>query len=178
MTNPNPDPTATELAAVRERFIAQWGVMGAAWGVNRTMAQIHALLMIAPEPLGTDAVMEALAISRGNANTNLRELVGWGLLRIVLRKGERREYFEAEKDPWKIFCIVARERQRREIEPALATLRVCGAQTAKLKGTEAEAFHAMMRSLEEFVGLAATLMEKISRRERSKIVPLVLKALR
>jgi DNA-binding transcriptional regulator GbsR (MarR family) len=177
--NLNPsESTEAELRAVRDRFINQWGVMGAAWGVNRTMAQIHALLMVAPEPLSTDAVMEALLISRGNANTNLRELVGWGLLRVVLRKGDRKEYFEAEKDPWKIFCIVARERQRREIEPAVVMLRECAERTATLKGTDAEAFHGMIQSLAEFVGLAAATMEKVARRERSKIVPLILKALR
>ena len=178
MNPTTPEPADTELREARDRFIAQWGVMGAAWGINRTMAQIHALLMAAPAPISTDEAMAALLISRGNANTNLRELVGWGLVRVVLRKGDRKEYFEAEKDPWKIFCIVTRERQRREIEPAAQVLRECAERTAKLKGPEAEAFHGMMQALGEFVSLTAATMEKISRRERSKIVPLLLKALR
>jgi len=174
-TTVQPSP---ELLAARERFLTHWGAMGAAWGINRTMAQIHALLLAASAPLATDAIMEALRISRGNANTNLRELVGWGLVRVVLRMGERKESFEAEKDVWKIFCTIVRERQRREIDPALAVLRECAERTAKLKGPEAESFHALMRSLGDFVGQAAFAMEKVSRSERSKIVPFLLKTLR
>jgi len=170
--------TAAELRAARDRFIAQWGAMGTAWGINRTMAQIHALLLTATVPLTTDDIMESLIISRGNANTNQRDLIGWGLIRVVLRKGDRKEYFEAEKDVWKIFCTIARERQRREIDPALAVVRECAAQTAKLKGPEAEAFHGMMRSLSEFIGLSAGAMDKISRSERSKIAPYLLKLMR
>ena len=91
------------LEDVREEFVAQWGVMGAQWGINRTMAQIHALLMTAAEAMSTDEVMEYLEISRGNAHTNLKDLVGWGLIRIITKKGERKEFFEAEKDVWEMF---------------------------------------------------------------------------
>src|SRR5688500_8989202 len=93
---------AAQLAAARDEFVMQWGAIGSAWGINRTMAQIHALLMVTPHALSTDEVMEELKISRGNAHTNLRELVGWGLVRSVVRKGERKEYFEAEKEVWKM----------------------------------------------------------------------------
>src|SRR5579862_1600088 len=96
------------LAAARDEFVSQWGAMGSAWGINRTMAQIHALLLVTPQPLSTDEIMADLKVSRGNAHGNLRELVSWGLIRGVVRKGERKEYFEAEKDVWKMFCIVAR----------------------------------------------------------------------
>ncbi len=98
------------------------------------MAQIHALLIVTPNALTTDEVMEELKISRGNAHQNLRDLVGWGLVRSVIRKGERKEYFEAEKDVWRMFCIVARERKRREIEPVLKALRACEEQTRNLRG--------------------------------------------
>ena len=101
---------AAKLKETRDRFIAQWGVMGTQWGINRTMAQIHALLMTTPEPMSTDQVMEELHISRGNAHTNLKELVNWGLLRIVTRKGERKEFFEAELDVWEIFRRIVLER--------------------------------------------------------------------
>ena len=104
---------AAILKQARDEFVAQWGAMGSQWGINRTMAQIHALLMTAPEPVGTDEVMADLQISRGNAHTNLKELVTWGLVRIVVKKGERREFFEAEKDVWQIFTIVTRERKKR-----------------------------------------------------------------
>jgi hypothetical protein len=93
--------------------------MGGAWGINRTMAQVHALLMTSEKALTTDEVMAELKISRGNAHQNLRELVGWGLVRNVIRKGERKEYYESEKEVWRMFCTIARERKRREIEPAL-----------------------------------------------------------
>src|ERR1700753_4192670 len=121
---------AAQLAAARDEFVMQWGGIGNAWGINRTMAQIHALLIVTPQALTTDEVMEELQISRGNAHTNLRELVGWGLVRSVVRKGERKEYFEAEKEVWKMFCIIVRERKRREIRPAITLLKDCFARTA------------------------------------------------
>lgn len=172
------EQNTTELRAARDRFISQWGVISTAWGINRTMAQIHALLLTSPVPVATDEIMESLQISRGNVNTNLRELVGWGLLRVVLRKGERKEYFEAEKEVWKIFCTIVRERQRREIDPALAVLRECTERSAKLKGAEAETFHRTMRDLGDFVSQAAGAMDRVSRSERSKIMPLIFRMLK
>ena len=99
------------LRLLKEEFVSQWGVMGSQWGINRTMAQIHALLMTSPEPMSTDEGMEELGISRGNAHSNLKELVNWGLLRIVTKKGERKEYFEAELDVWEIFRRIVTERK-------------------------------------------------------------------
>jgi DNA-binding transcriptional regulator GbsR (MarR family) len=154
MSNQN---TATHLRLfeeVRDDFVAQWGAFGSHWGINRTMAQIHALLMISTKSLSTDEVMDSLGISRGNAHTNLKELVGWGLLRIIVRRGERKEFFEAEKDVWKIFTIILRERQRREIDPALELLRDCHRDTEDLQGADAEAFRNQIRELEQFVSFA------------------------
>jgi len=168
-----PDP----LARARDEFVAQWGTMGSAWGVNRTMAQIHALLMTSDRALTTDEVMEDLKISRGNAHQNLRELVGWGLVRSVIRKGERKEFFESEKDVWRMFCIISRERKRREIEPALKALRACEEQTRSLRGDKAAAFNKQIRALSEFVGQTDTILDRISRSEGSSIMPLVLKML-
>ena len=165
------------LAKARDEFVAQWGAMGGAWGINRTMAQIHALLMTSDMPLTTDEVMADLKISRGNAHQNLRELVGWGLVRSVIRKGERKEYFESEKDVWRMFCIVARERKRREIEPALKALRACEEQTRSLRGEKAVVFNRQIRALSEFVAQADTILDRVSRSEGSSIVPLVLKML-
>jgi DNA-binding transcriptional regulator GbsR (MarR family) len=154
--------TTDRLKELRDEFVAQWGAMGSQWGINRTMAQIHALLMIAPEAMTTDEVMEELEISRGNAHGNLKELVAWGLVRIVLRKGERREYFEAEKDVWKIFTTVARERKRREIDPALTVLRHCAEESAGIRGAEGKAFHEQMKQLEEFVTFASTMADRVA----------------
>lgn len=166
---------ADALAEARLGFVTQWGVLGSAWGINRTMAMLHALLLTSPEPLSTDQAMETLAISRGNANTSLRELVSWGLLRKVVRPGERREYFEAEKDVWRIFCAVVRERRRREIEPALVVVRECAARTAGLRSAPAREFHALMVAIAELIELANRVMDRVAASERSKIIPAVLK---
>ncbi|MEO0794280.1 MAG: transcriptional regulator [Verrucomicrobiota bacterium] len=165
----------TELELAREDFIRQWGAMGSAWGINRTMAMIHALLMTNPVPMTTDQIMEELQVSRGNANANLRELVGWGLLRPVAVKGERKDFYEAEKDVWKIFCSITRERKRREIEPALAVLEHCAARTKDIEGEQAKQFCKMMQDLGDFVSAASSVMDKVSRSERSKVVPATLK---
>src|SRR5687768_1997289 len=100
--------------------------MGSAWGINRTMAQIHALLLTSAHPLTTDGIMAELRISRGNAHANLRDLADWGLIRSVIIKGDRKEFFEAEKDVWKMFSIIARERSKRQLRPALNVLKECG----------------------------------------------------
>jgi DNA-binding transcriptional regulator GbsR (MarR family) len=150
------------LTAARDEFISQWGALGTQWGINRTMAQIHALLMTSLEPLSTDDVMEELQVSRGNAHTNLKELVAWGLVRVIVRKGERKEFFEAEKDVWTIFTIVARERKRREIDPALAILNKCAEESRDIKTPEGKAFHQQMKALQEFVGFASSMSDKIS----------------
>jgi len=172
------DSTQAQLEAAKDEFVTQWGAMGNSWGINRTMAQIHALLMITPKPLSTDEVMEELKISRGNANMNLRDLVGWGLIRSIVRKGERKEYFEAEKDVWKIFCTVARERKRREIDPAQEVLLRCQEQTQELKGAEAAAFRKQLSELSDFIASTSTIMEKISTSSRSKLLPLATKMLK
>lgn len=173
------DPTeALRLAAARDEFITQWGAIGSSWGINRTMAQIHALLMIATQPMTTDEVMDELRISRGNANTNLRELVGWGLVRSVIRKGERKEYFEAEKDVWKMFCTIVRERKRREIRPAINVLKDCIDRAQDLKSPDAVAFTNQTRELCEFMEMADGVLSKIVRSEQSTIIPWALKFLK
>jgi DNA-binding transcriptional regulator GbsR (MarR family) len=164
-----------ELQQAKDDFIAQWGAMGSAWGINRTMAQIHALLMISPEPLSTDQIMEDLQISRGNAHSNLRDLVGWGLIRGVVRKGERKEYFEAEKDVWKVFCTILRERKRREIDPILQVLDRCNAETSNLQGEEAKVFRQQIKEINEFVHLASTTMDKVAAMSENQVVPAVMK---
>src|SRR6187399_2567614 len=139
------DPDKNPLQASRDEFVTQWGAMGSAWGINRTMAQIHALLITSQQPLTTDEIMEDLQISRGNAHGNLRELVSWGLVRSVVRKGERKEYFEAEKHVWKMFCIIVRERKRREIRPAINVLKDCIDRADGLRSAEARAFTAQTK---------------------------------
>ena len=162
--------STTSLEAARDEFVAGWGALGSAWGINRTMAQIHALLLTSTRPLSTDEIMENLQISRGNAHGNIRELVGWTLLRSIIKKGERKEFFEAEKDVWKIACTIARERKRREIEPALEILRSCSEQTKNLKDKESKAFHAQITELRDFVTLSGRALESAAKTEQSKIL--------
>lgn len=176
-TKPDSAETA-QFVAARDEFVTQWGAMGSAWGVNRTMAQIHALLITATHALTTDEIMDELRISRGNANMNLRELCGWGLIRSVIRKGERKEYFEAEKDVWKMFCIIVRERKRREIRPAINVLKDCIDRTEGLKTADATAFTAQIRALAEFMEMADGVLSKVARSEQSSIVPWALKFLK
>jgi DNA-binding transcriptional regulator GbsR (MarR family) len=111
-----------ELAEGKLKFIEAWGRLGSEWGINRTMAQVHALLLISPEALTTEDIMEQLSISRGNANMTLRDLINWGLIEKQHRPGERKEYFFAEKDVWTIARQVAQERKKRELDPVLKVL--------------------------------------------------------
>jgi DNA-binding transcriptional regulator GbsR (MarR family) len=145
----------------REEFVAQWGSLGTQWGINRTMAMIHALLMTSPEPMCTDEVMEKLQISRGNAHTNLKDLVGWNLVRIITKKGDRKEYFEAEKDVWKIFITISKERKRREIEPAIRLLRDCAAQTKDETTGPGRDFHQQMKDLDEFLSFGVKVGDTV-----------------
>jgi DNA-binding transcriptional regulator GbsR (MarR family) len=158
----NREQSDLALKQAREEFVSQWGALGSQWGINRTMAQIHALLMIAHEPLSTDDIMAELEISRGNAHSNIKELVSWGLIRNVVKRGERKDYFEAEKDVWEIARTVARERKRREIEPALQVLQSCMEKTREVNSPEAQAFFQQMRQLEEFVSFASKATDQIA----------------
>lgn len=167
----------SQLTEIKDDFVTQWGALGSQWGINRTMAMIHALLLVSPKPLTTDQIMEELSVSRGNANTNLRDLVGWGLIRQVIVKGERKDHYEAEKDTWKIFCIVARERKRRETEPASKVLKDCIDRSESLKSTEAIELHKQLTALNDFVELANSIMEKVASKERSTLLPKILKLL-
>jgi DNA-binding transcriptional regulator GbsR (MarR family) len=111
-----------KLIEARQQFISSWGAFGTHWGINRTMAQIHALLLISPDPLTQDDIMEQLNISRGNTNMNVRELINWSLVERVLLSGERKEYFTAEKDMWKVVKQIVKERKKRELEPMMQLL--------------------------------------------------------
>ena len=114
-----------KLTPVAERFILHWGEMGAKWGVNRTVSQIHALLYLAGRPLHADEISETLGVARSNVSTSLRELQSWGIVHVVHVLGDRRDHFESIKDVWEIFRIVSEERKRREIDPTLRVLDEC-----------------------------------------------------
>jgi DNA-binding transcriptional regulator GbsR (MarR family) len=113
------------LTTVQQHFILHWGEMGTRWGVNRSVAQIHALLYLSADPLHAEALAETLSIARSNVSTSLRELQGWRLVRVVHVFGDRRDHFETEKDVWSLFQTVLAERKKREVDPTLAALRQC-----------------------------------------------------
>ena len=117
-----------ELPAVEQKFVLHWGEMGTRWGINRTVAQIHALLYISSKPLHAEEIAETLGVARSNVSTSLKELQGWGIVKMVHVMGDKRDHFETLKDVWEMFRIVLDERKRREIDPTVALLRECAAQ--------------------------------------------------
>ena len=164
------------LKASRERFIAAWGDMASNWGINKTMARIHAQLMAADAALSTDELMEALAISRGNANMNLHALMDWGLVRRVSVGGERREYFQAEGDVWNMCCRIARERKKREIEPVIGALEACVRDAGDSK--EAAQFRKKLADLLELVRTLDFVLGKLAQQEKNAVMPKVLAILK
>ncbi len=119
------------LTPVQEKFILHWGEMGTRWGINRTVAQIHALLFLSPVPLHAEAIATTLGIARSNVSTSLRELQGWGIVRVTHILGDRRDHFESLKDVWEMFRIIVDERKKREADPTLSMLREAVAETKK-----------------------------------------------
>lgn len=156
-TPPVSPEMAERMASAREQFVTLWGQMGSSWGIPRTMAQVHALLMVHGEPMNTDDVMDALAISRGNASQTLRRLVDWGIVHRVHLKGDRKEYFEAEGDVWKMFRTILAQRKKREIDPLVESLVECREMTELPDGgrridPEALQIQAHNERLDELIG--------------------------
>jgi DNA-binding transcriptional regulator GbsR (MarR family) len=117
------ESTGITLTPIQQKFIVHWGEMGAKWGINRTVAQIHALLFLSPRPLHAEEIAATLAVARSNVSTSLRELQGWRVVRVAHILGDRRDHFESMKDVWEMFRIIVDERKRREADPTLAMLR-------------------------------------------------------
>ena len=140
------------LAPVEQKFILHWGEMGTRWGINRTVAQVHALLFLSPKPLHAEEIANALAVARSNVSNSLRELEGWRIVRVVHVLGDRRDHFESVKDVCEIFRIVAEERKRREIDPTLRVLQEC---VSELKRAGAASAYTRER-LEEMLDFLTT----------------------
>lgn len=157
------------LSECKSLLVRRWGEMGGYWGINRTMAEIHALLFVSNQPLCTDDLMEQLHISRGNASMNLRGLVDWGLIRRVHKLGDRKEYFEADTDVWHMFETIMRERRRREVEPIIATIERCRTMTAEGCNDRtdpdataaAKEFVRRLDELQRFLSTMSTLFELV-----------------
>lgn len=146
-----------KLEESKEKFIQTWGTFAVNWGINRTMAQIHAFLLTSTEPVSTDDVMENLQISRGNANMNLRALMDWGIVRKELIKGDRKEHFVADKDVWYLFKQITKERRKREIEPVIEFLETL--QNIDENSKEAEEFGKLMKDFASVSSKINNIME-------------------
>jgi DNA-binding transcriptional regulator GbsR (MarR family) len=125
-----------KLSPVQQKFVLHWGEMGTRWGINRTVAQIHALLYISPKPLNAEDIAETLDVARSNVSTSLKELQSWRIVRLVHVLGDKRDHFESMKNVWDMFRIVLDERKRREIDPTIAVLEECMAEAVKDKDTD------------------------------------------
>src|SRR5215813_11309006 len=129
------DNTAA-LTPIQQKFVLTWGEMGAKWGINRTVAQIHALLYLSPRPLHAEEIASTLGVARSNVSTSLKELQGWGIVKRVHVMGDSRDHFESMKDVWEMFRVVLDERKKREIDPTQRMLRECIAEAGKDKATD------------------------------------------
>ncbi|MFN8287315.1 MAG: transcriptional regulator [Chitinophagales bacterium] len=157
-----------KLEEAKQKFVEAWGTLGTNWGINRTMAQIHALLLVSEEALTTDEIMEKLDISRGNANMNLRALIDWGLAERKIKLGERAEYFTGEKDIWKVAVRIIRERRRREIDPLRSTLRdLRMIDDKEQKRDEYKAFIKLMDDIDGFAASADRITDKMVMSDQS-----------
>lgn len=164
-----------QLIEAKKQFVQAWGALGSQWGINKTMAQIHALMMLSNEPLSTEDIMEQLSISRGNANMNIRELTDWGLVSKVFKAGERRDYFVGEKDVWKIAKQVAKIRKARELDPILNLLHSIKNLDDSVKSEEVKHFQKMVDDVYKLATNVDRLIEGIFKAEQNWFWDKVLK---
>jgi DNA-binding transcriptional regulator GbsR (MarR family) len=137
MTDMSDTNKIAPLTPVARKFILHWGEMGTRWGVNRTVAQVHALLFLSPHPLHAEEIARTLSVARSNVSTSLHELQGWRIVRPVSVLGDRRQHFESSKDLWEMFRVILEERKRREIDPTVAVLRECVAESGQAGSRDA-----------------------------------------
>jgi DNA-binding transcriptional regulator GbsR (MarR family) len=145
----------------KEKFIETWGNLGSQWGVNKSIAQVQALLLISPKPLSTDDIMAELKISRGNANMSIRQLLDWGIVYKKSVAGDRKEYFIAEKDVWKWALKIGNVRKQRELNPVLNLLKEISENTDRAKTEEEKEFAKQIRELNVFTQQLGSLADKV-----------------
>lgn len=163
-----------KIEQAKAEFIQSWGVLGSSWGINKAMAQIHALLVVSHESLSAEDVMVALKISRGSVNMNIRALIDWGIVEKELRIGERKEYFKAEKDILELARLITVERRKREIEPMLKVLTKVQSLDSK-KTNEQKEFKKVTSDLLDFTKKANRLMEKFTKSDKNWFYKLILR---
>lgn len=158
-----------KLEEAKNKFVQIWGTVGVEWGINRTMAQVHGLLLSSDEALTAEQVMEALSISRGNANMNIRELINWGLVFRENRAGERKEYFYAEKNIWEVAQRIVAERKKRELDPMMKMLEQLQKETSSTasQGKEAHSFNKLLTDIHSLGKKSSNLLDLVLRLDQS-----------
>jgi DNA-binding transcriptional regulator GbsR (MarR family) len=167
------DKTApAAMTPIQQRFVVSWGEMGAKWGINRTVAQVHALLFLSPRPLHAEEIAATLGVARSNVSTSLRELQGWGIVKVAHILGDRRDHFESMKDVWEMFRIIVDERKKREADPVLAVLRDTAAEAKKAGAADAYTRERLADML-QFFELMTTWCEQTRKLPTSAVVRMV-----
>ncbi len=151
------------LPPTAKKFIVHWGEMGTRWGINRSVAQIHALLYLSPKPLPADEIADTLAIARSNVSVGLKELQTWGLVRATQTLGDRRDHFETSADVWELFRVIIRERKRRELDPTLAVLRECVAEAKASESAQLPELDDRLEAMLEFMELTEAWGERAAK---------------
>ena len=164
-----------DLQESKQKFIDTWGSLGSEWGINKSVAQVHALLLVSTKPVSTDEIMQALTISRGNANMSLRQLMDYGIIYKKVVAGDRKEYFIAEKDIWKWAVKIAMMRKQKEIDPVVNVLNELKEETKKNKTAEGKEFYKTVDDIQSFTGQLSTLSEKIFNSNRGELLLKILK---
>jgi DNA-binding transcriptional regulator GbsR (MarR family) len=161
-----------DLTPAVERYILHWGEMGQRWGVNRSVSQIHALLLVAARPMTAEEISETLSMARSNVSTSIRELQSWNLVKVVLELGDRRDHFQAMGDLWEMFLTIVEERKKREIDPTLTTLRHCVLEGREDGRTPPEAL-ARMEEMLKFLETMTAWYEDVRKLPRATLMGLV-----
>ena len=167
-----------EWQEAKDKFIQNWGALGTVWGINRTMAQVHALLMISPKALSADEIMEELQISRGNANINVRSLIDWGLVYKELKPGDRKEYFIGEKDMWVVVRQIIVHRKKRELDPMLRVLDEISNSKIPDNSEESIALNKTIRDIKLFSSKADSILEVLVKSDSNWFVGTFLKMIK
>jgi len=161
-----------KLSPVQQKFILHWGEMGTRWGINRTVAQIHALLYLSPKPLHAEEIADTLDVARSNVSNSLKELQGWGIVKLIHVLGDKRDHFESMHDVWEMFRMVLDERKKREIDPTMRMLRECIVEAAEDKETD-EYAEQKLRELHDFFDITTAWYVQVRQWPTAAVVKFV-----
>ena len=163
------------LEESKQKFIDTWGALGNEWGINKSVAQVQALLLVSTDPISTDEIMELLTVSRGNANMSLRQLLDYGIIYKKVIAGDRKDYYVAEKDIWKWAVKIAMMRKQKEIEPVMSVLEELKNEVKKDKTDDGKEFYKMVNDIHSFTDQLSTLADKIFKSNRGELLIKLLK---